>query len=273
MEDLNDKITGDTLQAAEFVQPMSELQNVIEGLGITLSNTDLNQLGKGIAGYVSNGNFYTDSGAADVYVLTKIGLKQTAPEYKNGMEVAFIVGNTNTGASTANVAGLGVKNIKTKDGNDPQAGDLTVNELAECRYDGANLVLERTGNIVFIDTIQSRTTGVAPVFEDDAGREVGQLSKTWVNFNGTGTIAIRDSFNVSSLTDNAAGDYTVNFTNNMANANYCAVTTCSRTVEGGQVSVASLANITISSYRFITMNGDGSTPVDSDPVMVSIFGD
>ncbi len=46
------------------------------------------------------------------------------------------------------------------------------------------------------------------------------LAKAWVNFNGTGTVAIRASFNVSSITDNGAGNYTVNFTNAMADANY-----------------------------------------------------
>ena len=44
--------------------------------------------------------------------------------------------------------------------------------------------------------------------------------KAWVNFNGSGTVAIRDSYNVSSITDNGNGDYTVNFTIAMANANY-----------------------------------------------------
>ena len=45
-------------------------------------------------------------------------------------------------------------------------------------------------------------------------------AKAWVNFNGTGTVAIRASFNVSSITDNAVGDYTVNLTNAMSDANY-----------------------------------------------------
>ncbi len=45
-------------------------------------------------------------------------------------------------------------------------------------------------------------------------------AKAWVNFNGTGTVAIRASFNVSSITDNGAGDYTVNFTTALADANY-----------------------------------------------------
>jgi hypothetical protein len=53
------------------------------------------------------------------------------------------------------------------------------------------------------------------------GRGLSQFTaKAWVNFNGTGTVAIRDSHNVSSITDNGTGDYTVNFSNNMANANF-----------------------------------------------------
>ncbi len=46
------------------------------------------------------------------------------------------------------------------------------------------------------------------------------LAKFWVNFNGTGTIAARDSFNLSGLTDNGTGDYTAAFTNAMGNANH-----------------------------------------------------
>ena len=45
--------------------------------------------------------------------------------------------------------------------------------------------------------------------------------RAWVNFNGTGTVAIRASGNVSSITDNGTGDYTVNFTNFMPDVNYC----------------------------------------------------
>jgi len=47
--------------------------------------------------------------------------------------------------------------------------------------------------------------------------------RAWVNFDGTGTVAIRDSGNVSSITDNGTGDYTVNFTTNMPDTNYCVV--------------------------------------------------
>jgi len=48
----------------------------------------------------------------------------------------------------------------------------------------------------------------------------GGSAKAWVNFNGTGTIAARDSLNVSGLTDNAAGDYTVTFSSALGNTDY-----------------------------------------------------
>ena len=50
--------------------------------------------------------------------------------------------------------------------------------------------------------------------------EQSGLCKAWVNFNGTGTVAIRASYNVSSITDNGAGDYTINFTTALVDANY-----------------------------------------------------
>lgn len=49
---------------------------------------------------------------------------------------------------------------------------------------------------------------------------VGATPRAWVNFNGTGTVAIRAAYNVSSITDNGTGDYTVNFTNALPDADY-----------------------------------------------------
>ena len=49
--------------------------------------------------------------------------------------------------------------------------------------------------------------------------EASGLAKAWVNFNGTGTVAIRASFNVSSITDNSAGNYTINLTTAVPDTN------------------------------------------------------
>jgi hypothetical protein len=68
--------------------------------------------------------------------------------------------------------------------------------------------------------------------------EQKQICKAWVNFNGTtspGTI--RSSYNVSSVTKNATGRWTVNFSTPMANANYSAVASGSRDASGSQVGV------------------------------------
>ena len=46
-------------------------------------------------------------------------------------------------------------------------------------------------------------------------------AKAWVNFKGDGTVSIRDSFNISTLTDNGTGDYTITLTNALGNSNYC----------------------------------------------------
>jgi len=51
-------------------------------------------------------------------------------------------------------------------------------------------------------------------------------AKAWVNFNGTGTVAIRASGNVTSITDNGTGDYTVTFTTAMTDANYAVIASC-----------------------------------------------
>lgn len=75
------------------------------------------------------------------------------------------------------------------------------------------------------ETIQSGTAGQPPQFKDSNGVEQGELCRAWVNFNGSGTVAIRTSFNVSSITDNGVGDYTVNFTNAIQDVNYSVVAT------------------------------------------------
>ena len=83
---------------------------------------------------------------------------------------------------------------------------------------------------VVADTLQADSTstlvlknGVAntpPTVQDSAGTQIGTFCRAWVNFNGTGTVAIRASFNVSSITDNGTGLYTINLTNAMPDVNY-----------------------------------------------------
>jgi hypothetical protein len=91
-----------------------------------------------------------------------------------------------------------------------------------------------------VDTIQSSTANTPVVFKDGNGTQIGTLCRAWVNFNGTGTVAIRASFNVSSITDNGTGNYNVNFTTAMPDADYAAFVTCKPVDTGGSISMGNL---------------------------------
>lgn len=134
MEDLNDKLTGENLPATEWNQVPSEIQNVIEKTGQSLSSGDVDQLGKGVAAYAAGGEYYIDSGAADAYVLGVVGSKQSPPVYFDGMKIRFDPTNNNTGASTVNVATLGVKALKRQDGSALSSGDLQSGVEAQFSY-------------------------------------------------------------------------------------------------------------------------------------------
>lgn len=75
--------------------------------------------------------------------------------------------------------------------------------------------------------------------QNASGVEV-YTAKAWVNFNGTGTVSIRASGNVTSITDRATGQYTVNFTTAMPDANYVSIGSHSST--GGDVSCTFFGN-------------------------------
>ena len=98
------------------------------------------------------------------------------------------------------------------------------------------------------------------------------IAKAWVNFNGTGTVAIRASYNVSSITDNGTGDYTVNFTTALADANYAIAGDAGGT-SGGGVTISDYSHGTArsSSSARIACVSSGGTLSDSAQVAVSIF--
>ena len=128
-------------------------------------------------------------------------------------------------------------------------------------------------------TVQNNTGTGAPVFKNSSGTEIGQLCKAWVNFNGTGTVAIRTNFNVSSITDNATGDYTVNFTTAMANVNYCVSGTAADLRSGTSYRWIVIGSINSSNYAKTTSGvrlqaGYSSDNIeDAEQVNVVIHGD
>jgi hypothetical protein len=120
-------------------------------------------------------------------------------------------------------------------------------------------------------TIQNDTSS-PPTFRNST-REIGTLCRAWVNFNGTGTVAIRSSFNVSSITDNALGDYTINFTNAMPDADYSIVAFAQQSgtkilISGNPDGVAP----TTTAYKLVTSSGGGGTAhVDATYVFAAVF--
>jgi len=104
-------------------------------------------------------------------------------------------------------------------------------------------------------------SGTAPLY----------MCRAWVNFNGTGTVAIRASGNVSSITDNGTGDYTVNFTTAMVDVNYSASGTATRNILNNYASFFSpYTTITTSTIRIQAVNFTGTTE-DSLHTSVAIF--
>jgi hypothetical protein len=125
-----------------------------------------------------------------------------------------------------------------------------------------DLVLNPNGgrvgvNSALVDTV----AGTAPLY----------MARAWVNFNGTGTVAIRASGNVSSITDNGTGDYTVNFTTAMSDANYSA------SMLGGIITPGSIGRVveatapTTTNIRMKTYISATGVATDFDLVYATIF--
>ena len=86
-----------------------------------------------------------------------------------------------------------------------------------------NKIAARTGTTITIDTGDALDVTLVKA-EGSATTNLKQgLCKQWSNIDGTGTLAVDDSFNVSGVTDQAAGTYLIAFTNGMSNANFAPV--------------------------------------------------
>ena len=109
-------------------------------------------------------------------------------------------------------------------------------------------------------------------YQDAAGNAVTP-ARAWVNFNGTGTVAIRSANNVSSITDNGAGDYTINFTNALPDANYAAICTSGASANGWGIRTADdVTPRSTTLLRVVTLfTGSSFANNDSPNVNVAVF--
>lgn len=148
------------LQDVEFNSLAQENENLVTSSGQTLSGIDNFQISKAVAIYAGGGDFYTDSGVANAYVLSPLGARLSPPSYEDGMRVRFRTANANTGASTVDVNSSGIKAINSFDGITPLgAGRIPADRDITLAFDLANdafrliSVGQATGNAVsYFDT-------------------------------------------------------------------------------------------------------------------------
>ena len=118
---------------------------------------------------------------------------------------------------------------------------------------------------LIIDNLESSTGAV----NRDTADLINGACTAWVNLNGTGTVAIRDSFNVSSITDNGVGDYSANFATAMTNANYATIGYLIATASAGDSS--SQVSYSTALTRVYAANSVG-TLIDVATVHIITFG-
>lgn len=167
MRDIALKNLGDDLDSGDFNSFNEELENIVRDSDQTLDaaggpNTDLNMLSKAASAYANAGSSYQDSGVADAYVLAIASNLQSVTKYYSNMTVTFKAGATNTGASTVNISGLGVKSITDSSGVALVADVILVNDYIKIVY---NLSDDRFE----LETYKNNKTGVHGVTGDVVG--------------------------------------------------------------------------------------------------------
>ena len=216
--------------------------------------------------------------------------------YVAGMTLSFVPVNTNSGAVTLDLDGLGAKNVFVGSATALSSGDLVAGRIAQIQYDGTRFQLYQssiadgavtTAKIADLNVTTAKiadlnvTTGklaanaVTTAKITDANITAAKLdgaqtgtapiygARAWVNFNGTGTVAIRASGNVSSITDNGTGDYTVNFTTAVSDVNYAVVGSLADSgntafVVASASSVGAPTLMTTSAVRTKNLSGDAN---------------
>jgi len=263
---------------------------IIEGANIPLTNSygNLNIISNtsqaaDTGGQIAFGGKHTDSNNAyGTWAVIK-GAKENATSANIASYLAFST-RANGGGNTEKLRITSAGNVGI--GCTPESDSIL--EL-ESGSPGPRLRLTNTSGSGDSWKIHSSNTGALNFLDDgndttlslyDDGRGVSSFTaKAWVNFNGTGTIAIDDSHNVSSLTDNAAGQYIVNLSNALTGNDTGApvASSMSGTGEGSSGSPISCA-LRNSTGISVTSGTGGSSPsysthADISPIHVILFGD
>ena len=137
------------------------------------------------------------------------------------------------------------------------SGNILTDAAALPAIDGSNLT-----NLPAADSL-STATGSAPSYS----------ARAWVNFNGTGTVAIRASGNVSSITDNGTGTYTVNFSTAMSDGNYAigGLANHNTTATNSRGFVAAWSTQMLTTSCRIRALGDGGSLIDFEQMNLIVL--
>ena len=215
MAKFDSKVDGNTVGGDEYNNIVNPLANLITSSGQTI-DTSNTQVVKAIADYAAVGTFYSEGGVVNAYSLSAIGNRLAPNAYSEGMEIRFRAGNANTGATTVNVAGLGVKSIKQGDGStDLTAGDISTDFDTRARYDGTVFRLSNVSDVGNL-TVNGKFN-TTPVTETISSEGAITYSGATIQVNGEGGAAdVLTTINGGSEGDrvllrklNTSGDITV----------------------------------------------------------------
>jgi hypothetical protein len=136
-----------------------------------------------------------------------------------------------------------------------------------------NGILKKVTSSNILPSSGSITYPMLSTSATEANNVAKRTAKTWVNFNGIGTVTIRDDFNVSTVADNGVGDYTINFSAALSSSSYC-VTGCATHDNGSYTSAVLIdrdnSGMQAGSCRINLINFS-SVLVDAEFVCVAMF--
>jgi hypothetical protein len=218
---------------------------------------------------------------------TSDGLKLTSDT--SGQLELQSAGSTKATIDTSGNVGIG----NNSPANKLEVSGAIVAQGAATAYTNTGLYLQNKGSSVFdVGAWRSGASVAELSFSTDSGSDASPVEqmrldnagnlkfnsgfgsvgtaygvRAWVNFDGTGTVAIRDSGNVSSITDNGTGNYTVNFATNMPDDDY-SVSGTTGIIGNNNVFIAGATDApTVSAYRF---NARASSNVNLDVAILNV---
>ena len=210
-----------------------------------------------------------------------------------GVEFPDATTQTTSGLLLTGGTMTGTLHVKTSDSGATAVAGADDLIIEHADYGGMSILSENEGHIYFGDNedadvgrIEYNHSTNSMIFRTNAsdaltiksdGRGLSQFTaKAWANFNGTGAISIRDSHNISSIADVGTGQYTITFTNAMANDNHATVASLSKdsgTATNTTGNYASVAELSATTYSYMEAFNHSHARQDVAHIGVITFGD